>query len=83
MSERPIFALRAITVRGVDYLPGDELPQPPTLLERGLATTDPVKAAALRERAALQRERREARARAYELDVQIAGLDEMTADSGR
>jgi hypothetical protein len=43
----PIFALRAISVRGRDFLPGDELPDPPTLIERGLATADPVRAGRL------------------------------------
>ena len=71
-ADGPIFALRAINVRGREFLPGDELPQPPTLVERGLATTDPEKAAALREITALTRERRSLRER--EID---AKLDEL------
>ena len=64
MVNEPMFALRAISVRGRDYYPGDELPQPPTLVERGLATTDPVRAAALRDRTAAQRELRAAKQQA-------------------
>lgn len=70
--ETPIFALRAINVRGRDYLPGEEVPEPPSLIERGLATTDPVEAARLREIVALQRERRSLRER--EIDDQLVVL---------
>lgn len=76
----PIFALRAINVRGRDFHPGDELPQPPTLVERGLATTDPAEAATLREMTAAQRELRAAKQRVYELD---ARLTELRADADR
>ena len=62
----PMFALRGISVRGQDFLPGDEVPDPPTLIERGLATADPIQAAALREISAPAHERRAARERAYE-----------------
>ena len=68
----PIFALRAISVRGRDYMPGDEVPPPPSLVERGLATTDPDEAARLREIRALQRERRSLREQ--EIDDQLVGL---------
>lgn len=76
---QPIFALRAINVRGRDFHPGDELPQPPGLVERGLATTDPLEAARLREITAVQRERREVKRRADELD---ARLSELRGDAG-
>lgn len=70
----PIFALRAINVRGRDFHPGDELPQPPTLVERGLATTDPVEAATLREVTAVQRELRAAKQRVFELEARLSEL---------
>lgn len=70
----PIFALRAINVRGRDFHPGDELPQPPTLVERGFATTDPIEAATLRELTAVQRELRAAKQRVRELDARLTEL---------
>ena len=70
----PIYALRAINVRGRDYKPGDELPDPPSLVERGLATEDPALAARLREIADVQRELHAARRRAYDLEQRLTEL---------
>jgi hypothetical protein len=74
MTSAPMYALRAINVRGREYLPGDEVPPPPSLIERGLATTDPEEAATLRTITAIQQELRAVRARACELEARLAEL---------
>ena len=74
MVNEPMFALRAISVRGREYFPGDEVPPPPSLIERGLATADPEKAATLREITAVRRELRAATQRAYELQARLTEL---------